>query len=143
MDLAAQLISEEEGPSSPTVYLIDGLAHIGRGVCVDASVPGVGLPPNVLALLDATALAAAETEAGDIPGYSDCNPVRQAVIVSMCYQLGTLADWPIFRTALVNGNYGAAADAMMASRWATETPQRAKRESDMMRSGNWIENATE
>ena len=138
-DLAAQLISEEEGESSPTVYFIDGLAHIGRGVCVDPKVAGAGIPPNVLAMLDTAKIMSAEDMANDLPGFQRCNDVRQAVCVSMCYQLGTLADWPQFKAALAAGEYDMAADAMLDSKWAIQTPARALRQATMMRTGEWSE----
>jgi GH24 family phage-related lysozyme (muramidase) len=140
ISLAAQLVAEEEGPSSPTVYYVSGVAHIGRGVCVDAKVAGAGLPAEVLVALDAYKLTAATDMAADLAGYAACNDVRQAVLVSMCYQLGTLADWPLFRAALAAGNYQEAAAQMLASEWAAQTPARAKREASMMLSGVWQPN---
>ena len=142
-DLSAQIISEEEGPSSPTVYFVGTppIAHIGRGVCVDKSIAGAGLPAGILAQLDADMLARAEAEAAQIPGFYDCNDVRQAVLVSMVYQLGNLDTWLQFRAALVVKDYTAAATAMLYSRWASQTPARAARQSSMMRSGDWVPSA--
>jgi lysozyme len=37
----------------------------------------------------------------------------------------------------MQGKYDEAADAMLASRWAQQTPDRAKRLSDQMRDGAW------
>jgi len=136
-DLAAQLVAEEEGPSSPTMYLVAGVAHIGRGVCIDAKVAGAGLPAEILASLDAYKLNVAVDAAANLDGYAACNDVRQAVLVSMCYQLGGLAEWTEFKAALAAGDYTGAAAQMLASRWADQTPARAKREAFMMRSGVW------
>lgn len=136
--LAKQLVDEGEGPSSATVYYVDGVAHIGRGVCVDERVSGAGLPAEILSALDALELARATELAQDLPGFQRCNEVRQAVLVSMCYQLGSLYDWPRFKAALALGDYGAARAEMISSRWASETPERAAREAQMMDTGTWV-----
>jgi hypothetical protein len=57
----------------------------------------------------------------------------------MCFQLGDLHGWPDFKGALAMDDYEAAAAAGMDSEWArTQTPVRAKREMDMLRTGIWI-----
>jgi GH24 family phage-related lysozyme (muramidase) len=136
-DLAAQLIDNEEGLSSPTVYFVAGVAHIGRGVCVDASVKGAGLTADELDFIDSNRLQSAKDLAADLPGFQRCNDVRQAVLVSMCYQLGALADWAELKAHLALADYDGAADAMLASKWSTQTPLRAQKEAALMRSGIW------
>lgn len=135
--LAQQLVNEGEGPSSATVYYVNGYAHIGRGVCVDKHVPGAGLPDPIRAQLDFEELKKATALAENLPGYQRCNDVQQAVLVSMCYQLGSLWNWPRFKAALAAGDHIAASNEMLDSLWARETPKRANREAKMMKTGEW------
>lgn len=72
--------------------------------------------------------------------FGDLGAVRQMVLVSMVFQLGlfTVTTFVRLIDALQRGNYGAAADEMLASKWAAkDTPKRAKRLAAMMRTGQW------
>lgn len=138
-ELARQLLEEEEGVESHA-YFCRGLIHVGMGCLIDRSVPSDGL---CQAAIDAQAdhdIARALAQAQALPGFAQCNSVRQAVLVSMCFQLGDLHKWPNFRAALAAGDYSTAAKEGMNSLWATkETPLRATREMQMLRTGIWIE----
>jgi lysozyme len=73
----------------------------------------------------------------NLPWWTDLNDVRQRVIANMCFNLG-IAKLLGFRNTLVamrQGKYGAAADGMLASAWATQVKGRAQRLADMMRKG--------
>ncbi len=62
-------------------------------------------------------------------------PNRKTVIISMVYQLG-MAGFEQFkkmRIALEEEDYEEAAKQMLNSKWAIQTPQRAKRQANMMR----------
>ncbi len=82
----------------------------------------------------------AHAEAGldrALPWWRGLCDVRQDVVVQMAFQLG-VAGLLKFRTTLGHieaGRFGAAADAMLASAWADQTPARAKRLAAQMRSG--------
>jgi lysozyme len=72
------------------------------------------------------------------PWFAGLDPVRQGVVVRMAYQLGTdgVAGFRRFCAAMARGDYNAAADEMLDSKWYREdTPARAMRESVTMRSG--------
>jgi lysozyme len=58
----------------------------------------------------------------------------------MAFQMGTdgLLGFKNTLALIRDGKYTEAADAMLASKWATQTPARAKRLSDQMRSGQWV-----
>lgn len=65
------------------------------------------------------------------------NVARQVALTSMAFQLGT-AGLAAFKNSLrmvEQGRFGEAADNMMKSRWAKQTPSRAKRITGMMRTG--------
>lgn len=74
----------------------------------------------------------------DLPWWVDLNDVRQRVICNMCFQLGMskLSGFRNTLAAMRQGNYSDAADGMLNSAWASQTPNRAKRLADLMRSGN-------
>lgn len=72
--------------------------------------------------------------------FGDLGVVRQMVLVSMVFQMGLYTVATFFRMidALQRGDYGVAADEMLASKWAAkQTPKRAKRLASMMRTGQW------
>lgn len=137
-DLAMQLLEEEEGQSTH-LYYCDGLAHIGVGCLIDPKVPSDGLCQEAIDAQLFHDMAKARARAAGLPGFSECNEVRQAVLISMCFQLGDLDEWPRFKAALAADDYVTAAQEGMNSLWATkQTPLRAKREMQMLASGQWI-----
>jgi lysozyme len=140
-DLAQTLIESEEGRRR-TVYK-DNLGYdtIGIGCLVDSRVAGAGLCDAAIDAQFSYNSAQARTDAAALPGFAACNDVRQAVLISMCFQLGSLHDWPNFRAAIAAGDYIAAQAAGLASKWASETPERATRELLMLRTGIWIQSA--
>lgn len=141
-DLGAQLIGEEEGPSSPTVYKdTRGYDTIARAVLVQSGIPGAGLTPDELAFIDARRMLEAQHIAAGYPFFSQMNTVRQAVLVSVSFQLGLAPlHWPNFMAAAKAQDYPAMAAAGLDSVWAKgQTPRRALREMTMLQTGNWVE----
>ena len=69
------------------------------------------------------------------------NDARQAVIVSMIFQLGTFGFAKFQNTIklISKGNYEGAAAQMLRSLWAKQTPNRAKRHSEQFKTGVWCE----
>ncbi|HEF4777120.1 TPA: glycoside hydrolase family protein [Burkholderia multivorans] len=62
--------------------------------------------------------------------------VRQRVVVNMAFNMGgSLLTFTNTLAAMKRGDYAAAADGMLASKWASQVGDRAKRLADMMRSG--------
>lgn len=147
-DLSAQLIGEEEGESAPLVYLDSrGYQTIARGCLVDRKVTGAeGLCPAARDAQDAYTLSKAKTLAALIPGFEFCSEIRQAVMVSMCFQLGDLHGWPDFRAAIEGEDYNEASQQMLfaappatiPSDWYKETPTRCARAAYMMRTDTWL-----
>lgn len=147
MLLSQQLLEEEEGPSSPHVYADSrGYWTIARGTLVDSRIICEGLCQEALAAQDNYTLQQAAALASGLLGYTQCNAVRQAVCVSMCFQLGGLSGWPGFKAALSIGDYNTAADNMLykvvsektPSDWYLQTPTRCARAAYMMRTGAWL-----
>jgi lysozyme len=74
-----------------------------------------------------------------IPWWRTLSEARQGVLLNMSYQLGIdgLLGFVNTLKMVEQGSYEAAADAMLKSKWASQTPQRAERLSNQMRSGAW------
>lgn len=71
--------------------------------------------------------------------YDTLDDARQAVLLNMAFQLG-VAGLLKFKNTLAYieaGDYENAAANMLKSKWATQTPARAKRMADQMRTGQW------
>ncbi|MDN7654304.1 glycoside hydrolase family protein [Burkholderia multivorans] len=81
----------------------------------------------------------AETEAWldrNLPWWRSLDPVRQRVMMNMAFNMqGKLLTFVNTLAAIKRGDYAAAADGMLASKWATQVGARATRLADMMRRG--------
>lgn len=74
-----------------------------------------------------------------LPWFAGLDAVRKGVLLNMAFQLGT-AGLMGFKTTLGHveaGLYDAAADAMLQSKWAKQTPERAGRMAEQMKTGVW------
>lgn len=69
--------------------------------------------------------------------YDNLNNTRQDVMISMVYQLGFggIAKFKKFIAAMERKDYDTAAVEMLDSLWARQTPNRAKRQADMIKNG--------
>lgn len=68
-----------------------------------------------------------------------CNPARRDVLISMAYQLGTegLAGFKNTLAMVAAENFSGAASGMLNSLWARQTPKRANRHAEVMRTGTY------
>jgi lysozyme len=73
------------------------------------------------------------------PWFSTLDPTRQAVLVSMVFQMGVhrVAAFANTLACVECGNYAAAADGMRDSVWAHQTPVRVARLAHQMQKGEW------
>lgn len=64
---------------------------------------------------------------------------RQAVLLNMAFQMGIagLLKFKKTLTLIEMGDYEAAAEGMLKSLWAKQTPNRANEMAEQMRSGQW------
>lgn len=74
-----------------------------------------------------------------IPWFGKLDEVRQGVLLNMAFQMGTegLLKFKNTLRMVESGQYDAAASGMLESLWARQTPERAKRLSEQMRTGVW------
>lgn len=75
-----------------------------------------------------------------LPWITSLNDARRGVLLSMAFQMGVdgLLGFKNTLEMVRTGRYEDAAKGMLNSKWAKQTPQRAKRHSEQMRTGNWI-----
>lgn len=74
-----------------------------------------------------------------IPWFGKLDEVRQGVLLNMAFQMGTegLLKFKNTLRMVEAAQYDAAASGMLESLWARQTPERAKRLSEQMRTGVW------
>lgn len=75
-----------------------------------------------------------------ISGWKKLNEVRQFVLVDMTFNMGIhkLATFKKMLAAVEEGNYTAAANEMLNSRWAVQVGRRARELAKMMEKGEYI-----
>ncbi|MBE5251132.1 glycoside hydrolase family protein [Mixta mediterraneensis] len=68
-----------------------------------------------------------------------CNDARTDVLLSMAYQLGVegVGQFKNMLSAITEENFPEAANAMLTSLWARQTPGRARRHAEVMRTGTY------
>jgi lysozyme len=137
-DLVRQLKSDEgEIPHAYQDHL--GFWTIAVGRFIDKR-KGGGLRPKEIDFLltnDIEDRVQALNKA--LPWFTDLDEARQGVLLNMAFQLGT-AGLLAFTTTLTHvraGRYDEAATAMLQSKWAQQTPERAERMAEQMRTGKW------
>lgn len=146
MPRTIRLIQLEEGCRLRAYKDSRGFYTAGWGYCLEAH----GYSPEEAASLvwtQAQADAALHDEIDQVlhqldqrwPDWRQLDDVRQAAIISSVYQLGAPGAAKFLATiaALRARDWDKAADQMLASRWAKQTPKRVQRNAAMIRSGSW------
>lgn len=117
-----------------------GFWTIGVGRLVDARKPGSGLRDiEIDFLLNNDVDDRISSLMKVLPWFQDLDDARQGVLVNMAFQMGIEGLLGFINTlkAVREGRYEAAAQGMLNSKWATQTPNRAKRLAEQMRTGQW------
>lgn len=75
-----------------------------------------------------------------LPWFGQLNEPRQAVLLQMAFQMGTRGLLQFAKTlaAIHDGKWDEASKAMLLSKWAQQTPNRADRLARQMKSGDWV-----
>ncbi len=116
--------------------VVRGHPTIGVGIRLD----GAGLEPEEIEWLLKRRVARARAAAEAYPWFAGLTPARQAVVVSMAFQMGAkgLQEFKRTRTHIAAGCFDWAADEMLKSDWALhDSPERARNHAAIMRSGEW------
>lgn len=119
------------GPGSQVI----GKPTIGIGTLLCS--PG-GITPAEANYLLANRIAIATAAADQlVPGLQQSDPVRFDVLTELAFQLGAtgLAKFTNTLQAVRAGRWNDAADEMLESVWASQTPSRAQELSQIMRRG--------
>ena len=139
MDLKEQL-KRDEGVVNHAYQDSLGFTTIGVGRLIDAN-RGGGLSDSEVDYLlnnDITDKTAQVLEA--LPWAKELSEPRLGVLINMAFQLGIrgLLGFPSMLGAVRTGDYGTAALHMVDSKWAKQTPDRAKRLAKQMLTGEWV-----
>ena len=133
-DLCLQALKVEEG-FRPHVYKDSvGLLTIGYGCNLNAGW-SEGLASHVLRYQ----AEAAEIDLGVLPWYDQLDLPRRAVLLDMAFNMGvqTLLTFKNTLGAVQRGDWQAAHDGMLASKWARQVGPRAQRLAKVMLTGVW------
>jgi lysozyme len=117
-----------------------GLWTIGVGRLIDGRKVGAGLRMKEIEQMLLNDIADREQALRlSLPWFDSLDEVRQAVLVNMAFQLGVvgLMQFKDTLNRVREGDYAGAAVAMLQSKWASQTPERAKRVSKQMETGVW------
>jgi lysozyme len=138
-NLTRQLQGDEG--TRATVYKDSlGFWTIGTGRLVDPSKKGCGLRPKEIAFMLANDIEErTESLNSKLPWMVTMSPARQAVLLNMSFQLGVDGLLTFVNTLKMaqSGDFDGASKGMLQSKWASQTPQRAKRLSEQMRLDIW------
>ena len=138
--LTAQL-RRDEGVKATVYKDTLGFDTIGVGRLIDSRKPGAGLRPDEIDHLlrnDINDRVQALTKALPML-FPKLDEARQGVLLNMAFQLGTagLLGFKSTLALVAAGKYAEASEQMLKSKWATQTPARAKRLAEQMKTGEW------
>lgn len=135
-ELRAQ-IAKEEGLRLTAYRDQRGYLTIGYGHNLDTK----GISQRAAEVLFEDDVADAEAAVGArLPWARHLDPPRWAVLTSMAFQMGIggLLGFVKALVAIERGEWEEGAREMLDSRWAQQTPARAQRLAQQMRSGEWV-----
>lgn len=147
MDIIS-LLNREEGYSEKPYYCSAGYPTIGIGKRIGPK----GAPLSQYQFTVSKQLAAVwlseelQQKVADMSAHANimaamvaCNDARKAILISMAYQMGAdgLAKFNNTLKAVAEQRWNDAANGMLNSAWAKQTPNRAARHAEQMKTGEW------
>ncbi|MBN1567947.1 MAG: glycoside hydrolase family protein [Acidobacteria bacterium] len=137
-----EFIKQEEGLRLKPYRCPTGHWTVGYGHNLEAH--GESIPERITLdqaeeYLTADIIRASADCYSHIENFSNLSDARQAVLVSMCFQMGIsgLMKFRRMLAAIKREDWSDAAAQMMDSKWARQTPARAMRQAQMMISEEW------
>lgn len=139
------MLEEEEGRERFAYTDSEGYLTIGVGRLIDKR-KGGGLSDEEIDFLKANDIKRVKKEVQTaLPWMLALNEARQAVLYGMCFQMGLgsevsgkgLLGFRNTLAAIRDEHFEHAAELMLQSRWARQTPKRAKRMSVQIATGEW------
>jgi len=140
LDQLRRQLRADEGVSATMYRDHLGYATIGVGRLIDERKAGAGLRPHEIDyLLDNDIADRIERLTKLLPWLGALDECRRGVLLNMSFQLGVQGLLAFQRTlnAVRERRFDDAADAMLQSLWAKQTPHRARRLAQQMRCGEW------
>jgi lysozyme len=140
MNLRAQLIDEEGRKYNAYLdtlgYPTIGVGHKGP----DVHLGMVWTDEQIDAALNADIATKTAEVTASLPWLGKLDEPRQAVLLQMAFQMGTrgLLGFPNTLAAVHDGRWQDAANGMLASKWAQQTPNRVGRLARQMLTGEWV-----
>jgi lysozyme len=116
-------IKRHEGLSTKPYYCSANKLTIGYGRNLE-----VGITEAEAEYLLANDIKTAKAGAESLAAYHQMNNVRKEVLIEMVFQLGLngVSKFKKFLAASQNHDWARAAEEMLDSKWARQTPERAK-----------------
>jgi lysozyme len=136
----AEMLEDEEARVKHAYLDSEGYLTIGIGRLIDKK-KGGGLSDDEIDYLLANDIRNKTREVlKALPWVADLDEVRRNVLIAMSFQMGTDGLLKFVNTlAMVKAErYDSAAKGMLNSLWARQTPKRAVRMAEMMRTGVYI-----
>jgi len=145
-EYALKIITIEEGFSARPYLCSEGYPTVGYGQRIGKKnaeiklfdffmpepVASLWMQQNIDYILD-------EMEYNDdiASALESCNSIRESVLISMAYQMGVkgLSSFKDMLTAIEFGDFDQASEHALDSKWARQTPERADRHAEMLRTG--------
>lgn len=129
------LIAREEGFRSRPYRCPAGKLTIGYGWNLDAGITRA----QALVIMRSQIDNIREALNAKFPWFVGLSEARQAVLISMAFQMGLAGLYGFVNTLkfIGAGQYDRAAQNMLASKWARQTHARARRAAVMMRTGEF------
>jgi len=133
------MLRRQEGVSKWAYEDHLGYITVGVGRCLDPE-KGLGLSDDEIDYLLRNDIERCYRELEVFSWFMDLDQVRQEALVSMLFQLG-LPNFLEFKKTLkylAEGKYSQAAAECLRSKWAVQTPNRAKEISYMIETGQYV-----
>lgn len=131
---SVDMLKTFEGFSGKLYRCTTGAQTIGYGFNVDA-----GMSERAAASLLEHQVTELYADLARFEFFDELDEVRQSVIVQMAFQMGSsgLLKFRMMLEAIKQKDYAKASIEMLNSKWANQTPMRAKKMAAMMKAGLW------
>ena len=132
MDLKER-IKQHEGKRNKPYRDSEGILTVGYG----RNLEDVAFTDAEIDLMFETDFNRAKSSAQNFVIYEYLNEARRGVLIEMCFQMGYggVKKFVKFRQAALQAKWSLAADEMLDSKWAQQTPERARELSEIFRRG--------
>lgn len=130
-------LTRDEGFSATAYKDSLGYLTVGYGLCIDEKAAGAGITEEeARMLLEHRVLKLRNQVIDAIPTFDTLPDPVQRALINMAYQLGIagLKGFKRMLLAIEARDWNAAAEEASDSKWAKQTPNRAQRVTDLMRS---------